>query len=88
MWKFIVDVVHDFVSSLQPDVGRGFLHVSNVFLFAIILMIVKVNVRRPHYQSTLVQVMAWCRQAVTITWASIDPDICCHVESLGHYELI
>ena len=22
-----------FVSSLQPDVGRGFLHVSNVFLF-------------------------------------------------------
>ena len=33
MWKFIVDVVHDFVSSLQPDIGRGFLHVSNVFLF-------------------------------------------------------
>ena len=32
MWKFIVDVVHDFVSSLQPDIGRGFLHVSNVFL--------------------------------------------------------
>ena len=32
MWKFIIDVVHDFVSSLQPDVGRGFLHVSNVFL--------------------------------------------------------
>ena len=32
MWKFIDDVVHDFVSSLQPDVGRGFLHVSNVFL--------------------------------------------------------
>ena len=35
MWKFIVDVVHDFVSSLQPDVGRGFLHVSNVFLYYI-----------------------------------------------------
>ena len=33
MWKFIGDVVHDFVSSLQLDVGRGFLHVSNVFLF-------------------------------------------------------
>ena len=32
MWKFIVDVVHDFVSSLQLEVGRGFLHVSNVFL--------------------------------------------------------
>ena len=37
MWKFIVDVVHDFVSSLQPDVGRGFLHVSNMFLFFLIL---------------------------------------------------
>ena len=33
MCKFIVDVAHDFVSSLQPDVGRGYLHVSNVFLF-------------------------------------------------------
>ena len=33
MWKFIVDVVHDFGSSLQLDVGRGFLHVSNMFLF-------------------------------------------------------
>ena len=35
MWKFIVDVVHDFVSSLQPDVGRVFLHVSKVFLFCV-----------------------------------------------------
>ena len=35
MWKFIVDVVHDFVSSLQPDVGRGFLHVSNVFMLSL-----------------------------------------------------
>ena len=33
MQKFIVDVVHDFVISLQPDVGREFLHVSNVFLY-------------------------------------------------------
>ena len=33
MWKFIVDVVHEVVRSLQPDVGRDFLHVSNVFLF-------------------------------------------------------
>ena len=32
MWKFIVDVVHDFGSSPRPDVGREFLHVSNVFL--------------------------------------------------------
>ena len=35
MWKFIVDVVHDFVNSFQPDVGRGFLHVSNVFLYCV-----------------------------------------------------
>ena len=33
MGKFMIYVVQDFVSSLQPDVGRGFLHVSNVFLF-------------------------------------------------------
>ena len=42
------------VSSLQPDVGRGFLHVSNVFLF---------NLLNPGdviwILSTLVQVMAW-----------------------------
>ena len=37
MWNFIVDFVHDFVSSLQPGVGRGFLHVSNVFLQTIAL---------------------------------------------------
>ena len=39
IWKFIIDVVHDFASSLQPDVGRGFLHVSNVFLFQVALVI-------------------------------------------------
>ena len=38
MWKFIVDVVYDFVSSLQPDVGRGFLHVANVFLLYFVLV--------------------------------------------------
>ena len=37
-------------------------------------------------KSTLVQVMAWCLQA--ITWANIDPDLCCHMASLGHNELI
>ena len=39
-------------------------------------------------QSTLVQVMAWCRQATTITWANVDPDLCHHMVSLGHNELI
>ena len=49
MWKFIVDVVHDFVSSLQPDVGRGFLHVSNVFLWYMYYKIIylMVAVMRP-----------------------------------------
>ena len=36
MWKFIADVVHDFGCSLRPDVGRCFLHVSNVSLLFIV----------------------------------------------------
>ena len=35
MLNFIVDVVHDFGSSLRPNVGRGFLYVSNVFLLSL-----------------------------------------------------
>ena len=42
-------------------------------------------------QSTLVQVMAWCHQAtshyLTVTWANVDPDLCCHMAPLGHNEL-
>ena len=39
-------------------------------------------------QSTLVQVMAWCRQATShYTWANVDPDLCRHMVSLGHNEL-
>ena len=34
-------------------------------------------------QSTLVQVMVWCRQA----WANVGPDLCRHMASLGHNEL-
>ena len=37
-------------------------------------------------KSTLVQVMAWCRQA-TITWANVDQDLCHHMASLGDHEL-
>ena len=36
---------------------------------------------------TLVQVMAWCRQATTITWANIDQDLCRQMASLGLSEL-
>ena len=36
-------------------------------------------------KSTLIQVMAWCRQA--INWANIDPDLCRHMASLGPNEL-
>ena len=32
-------------------------------------------------KSTLVQVMAWCRQA------KVDPGVCHHMASLGHNEL-
>ena len=39
-------------------------------------------------QSTLVQVMAWCRQQQAITWANVDPDLCRHMASLGRNELI
>ena len=41
-------------------------------------------------KSTLVQVMAWCRQATkqqAITWANVDLDLCRHMVSLGHNEL-
>ena len=37
-------------------------------------------------ESTLVQVMAWCRQA--ITWANVDLDPCCYMASLGPNELL
>ena len=37
-------------------------------------------------ESTLVQGMAWCHQAMqqAITWANVDPDLCYHMASLGH----
>ena len=39
-------------------------------------------------KSTLVQVMAWCRQAKAITWAYVDRDLFRHVALLGPNELI
>ena len=39
-------------------------------------------------KSTLVQVMAWCRQAASHTWANVDPDLCRQMASLGLNELI
>ena len=38
-------------------------------------------------KSTLVQVMAWCRQRQAINWAN-NPDLCRHMVSLGHNELM
>ena len=38
-------------------------------------------------ESKLVQVMAWCLQATTITWANVDAGVCRHMVSLGHNEL-
>ena len=34
----------------------------------------------------LVQVMAWCRHQA-ITWANVDPDLCCHMALPGYNEL-
>ena len=64
MWKFIVDVVHDFVSSLQPDVGRGFLHVSNVFLLLNVLLCWKI------FQCADVRNGLWYRY-VYDSWAKV-----------------
>ena len=33
-------------------------------------------------EPNLVQVMVWCRQA--ITGADVDPELCCHMAPLGH----
>ena len=37
-------------------------------------------------KSTLVQVMAWCRQATSHYWANVDPVFCCYMASLGPNE--
>ena len=39
-----------------------------------------------HYGSTLVQVLAWCRQQQAITGANVDPVLCRHMVSLGPNE--
>ena len=38
-------------------------------------------------KSTLVQLLAWCHQATSHTWANVDPDPCHQMESLGLNEL-
>ena len=38
-------------------------------------------------KSTLVQVMAWCRQQQAINWGNDDPDLCHQKASLGLNEL-
>ena len=41
-------------------------------------------------KSILIQVLAWCRQAVrqqAITWANVDPGLCRYMASLGYNEL-
>ena len=39
-------------------------------------------------KSTMVQVVAWCRQQQAITWANVDQDLCPQMASLGHNKLI
>ena len=38
-------------------------------------------------KSTLVQVMAWCRQAKAVTWTSVDQDLQRHMVSVGPNKL-
>ena len=38
-------------------------------------------------KSTLVQVLAWCNQATSHTWANVHPDLCHQMASLGLNEL-
>ena len=38
-------------------------------------------------KSTLVQVMLGAVRQQAITWANVDPDLCCHMMALGHNEL-
>ena len=38
-------------------------------------------------KSTLVQIVAWCRQAPSHCLSQVDPDLCCHMASLGVNEL-
>ena len=37
---------------------------------------------------TLLQVMAWCLNATSHSWANFDPDLCYHMASLGHHDLM
>ena len=38
-------------------------------------------------KSILVQLILGAIRHETITWANVDPDLCCNMESLGHNEL-
>ena len=40
------------------------------------------------YVRALVQVMPWCRQAKSTICANVDPDLCRHMMSLDHNELM
>ena len=37
---------------------------------------------------TLAQIVAWCPRLHAVTWANIDQDLCHHMASLGHNELM
>ena len=39
-------------------------------------------------KSTLIQIWFGAIKQQTITWANVDPALCCHKASLGHNELI
>ena len=61
--------------------------VVNGFKISCETALIWVSLDHAYDKSTLVQVISWCRQATSITWANVDPDLCHHMASLGHNEL-
>ena len=56
--------------------------------FSCEIALIWMSLDKNYEKSTLVQVMAWCGQAEAITSANVDPDLCRHMASLGHNELM
>ena len=85
-----------YVNSLGP--GRFKVNFRWV-IFKLILMVngwgiscetafIWVSLGNTYDKSTFVQVMAWCLRQQASTWANVDLDLCRHMASLGHNELM
>ena len=89
-------VVVDGFNSLAPGkFERNFRHVIfkqilmiDVWGFSCEIALLWMSLDFIDDQSTLVQVMAWCRQATSHCFGQFWPDLSRHMASLGHNELI